>query len=194
MAVPASARIFRPTPRNIAFLGRHLRSGELVAAPTETVYGLAANALDAAACRRIFAAKQRPSTDPLIVHLLSKDSLADVCLPNSAALKLARAFWPGPMTLVLPKRDIVPDIVTAGRDSVAVRVPAHRVFRALLKAAGIPLAAPSANPFGYVSPTTAEHVADGLGRRIRFILDGGPTPIGLESTIVDLRDENRPKI
>jgi L-threonylcarbamoyladenylate synthase len=188
------AKTFRGTPRNVAFLARRLQAGELVAAPTETVYGLAANALDPAACSRIFSAKGRPATDPLIVHLYSWQQLLEVCAPNAAALKLAHCFWPGPLTLVLPKKAAIPDIVTAGRESVAVRVPAHPLFRRLLKAAGLPLAAPSANPFGYVSPTTAEHVRAGLGRRIRYILDGGATPIGLESTIVDLRDERHPRL
>lgn len=162
--------------------------------PTETVYGLAANAFDAKACRRIFSAKGRPATDPLIVHLSSAEQLPDVCLPNASALRLARAFWPGPLTLVLPKTAAIPAVVTAGKDSVAVRVPAHALFQRLLKRTAVPLAAPSANRFGYVSPTTAEHVAQGLGRRIKFILDAGPAAIGLESTIVDLRDEQRPKL
>jgi L-threonylcarbamoyladenylate synthase len=194
MSKPATARILRGTSRNLALLARQLRAGELVAVPTETVYGLAANALSAAACRKIYRAKRRPATDPLIVHLYSAAELSQVCVPNDAARRLAKAFWPGPLTLVLPKTKAVPDIVTAGRDSVAVRVPSHRLFRRLLKLAGIPIAAPSANPFGYVSPTTAEHVQHGLGTRIRFILDGGATPIGLESTIVDLRDEAHPRL
>lgn len=175
-------------------LAAQLRRGELVGVPTETVYGLAANALDARACRRIFTAKRRPATDPLIVHLWSPRELDTVCVPNAAALRLAAAFWPGPLTLVLPKQEVIPGVVTAGRESVAVRVPSHALFRRLLKIAGIPLAAPSANPFGYVSPTTAEHVRHGLGSRIRFILDGGECPIGLESTIVDLRDETKPRL
>lgn len=162
--------------------------------PTETVYGLAANALDAKACARIFRAKGRPATDPLIVHLHSARQLADVCTPNVTALRLAAAFWPGPLTLVLPKKAIVPDIVTSGRDSVAVRVPKHLLFRKVLKLAGVPIAAPSANPFGYVSPTTAAHVTHGLGHRIKYVLDGGATTIGLESTIVDLRNEKRPRL
>lgn len=187
-------RIFRGTPRNLALLAKRLREGELVAVPTETVYGLAANALDAKACTRIFRAKRRPATDPLIVHLHGTAELSGVCVPNASALKLAKAFWPGPLTLVLPKTASVPSVVTAGRDSVAVRVPAHPLFRRLLKLAGLPLAAPSANPFGYVSPTTARHVHDGLRSRIHYILDGGAAPIGLESTIVDVRDERHPKL
>jgi L-threonylcarbamoyladenylate synthase len=189
-----AAKVYRGTPRNLAFLARELQAGELVAVPTETVYGLAANALDAEACARIFRAKGRPSHDPLIVHIHSLDQLEQVCTPNAEALRLAKAFWPGPLTLVLPKKRAVPDIVTAGRNSVAVRMPSHRLFRRLLKLAGVPLAAPSANRFGYISPTTAAHVQDGLGTKIRHILDGGAAHIGLESTIVDLRAPEKPAI
>lgn len=189
-----SARIYRGTTQNLKFLARRLRAGELVAVPTETVYGLAANALNTDACRKIFQAKSRPLHDPLIVHLHSAAGLPSVSKPNSAALVLARKFWPGPLTLVLPRNPAVPAIVSAGRNSVAVRVPAHRLFRRLLQLTGLPLAAPSANPFGYVSPTTAEHVRHGLGKKIAHILDGGPAGIGLESTIVDLRNPAKPRI
>lgn len=175
-------------------LARRLQAGELVAVPTETVYGLAANAFDDQACREIFRAKGRPHTDPLIVHVHDFRQLDALCVTNPAAVKLARAFWPGPLTLVLPKRSGVPDVVTAGRPSVAVRMPRHPVLRRLLKRAAVPLAAPSANPFGYVSPTTAAHVREGLGSRIRYILDGGPAHVGVESTIVDLRDPTRPRL
>ncbi|MEN9662186.1 MAG: hypothetical protein RL324_1135 [Verrucomicrobiota bacterium] len=189
-----SARIVRGTARNLAALAAALRRGEIVGVPTETVYGLAANALDAAACRRIFRAKGRPATDPLIVHLASAGELAGVAVPNSAAYRLAAAFWPGPLTIVLPKRSVIPDAVSAGLPSVAVRVPSHPLFRRLLKLADIPLAAPSANLFGYVSPTTAEHVRAGLGKKVRLILDGGPCGIGLESTIIDLRQPKKPRL
>ena len=162
--------------------------------PTETVYGLAANALDASACAKIFAAKGRPTTDPLIVHIHSFEQLDEICQPNETALRLARKFWPGPLTLVLPKKRVVPSIVTASRNSIAVRMPGHPLFRRLLKLTDVPLAAPSANPFGYISPTTAEHVRESLGGKIAHILDGGPARIGLESTIVDLRDPGRPKV
>lgn len=189
-----TARIHRGTPRNVARLARALRRGELVAVPTETVYGLAANALDARACRQIFRAKGRPSTDPLIVHIHSLRQLPAIAEPNDAALRLARAFWPGPLTLVLPKHDAIPDIVSAGLPSVAVRMPSHPLLRRLLKQAGIPVAAPSANPFGYVSPTSAAHVQAGLGGKIKHILDGGPSRIGLESTIVDLRNPRAPRL
>lgn len=188
------AKLYRPTDRNISFLARKLRQGEIVAVPTETVYGLAANALDSAACRKIFEAKGRPASDPLIVHLLSAAQLPVVCVPNSAAEKLAKAFWPGPLTLILPKRAAVPGIVTAGRHSVAVRVPRNRLFRRLLSRAKLPLAAPSANPFGYISPTTAQHVLANLGEKIPYILEGGASTIGLESTIVDIRDPSRPQL
>lgn len=188
------AKIYRPTDRNLTFLARKLREGELVAVPTETVYGLAADALDAKACLKIFHAKRRPTTDPLIVHLHSVGQLPLVCIPNPAAMRLAAAFWPGPLTIVLPKKAVVPDVITAGRDSVAVRIPSHRVFRKLLRAVQRPLAAPSANPFGYISPTSAEHVRSNLGPRIKHILDGGVCSIGLESTIVDLRDSTRPRL
>ncbi|HEY5080144.1 MAG TPA: L-threonylcarbamoyladenylate synthase [Opitutaceae bacterium] len=190
MASPA--RVHRPTPRNLAMLGRLLRAGGMVAVPTETVYGLAADATSGPACLGIFTAKKRPAADPLIVHIASMRDLGRVARSNPAALKLARKFWPGPLTIVLPKTQVVPDEATAGLQSVAVRLPSHPLFRRLIRLAGVPLAAPSANLFGYVSPTTAEHVRSGLGSRIRHILDGGPSRIGLESTIVDLRDPRRP--
>jgi len=191
---PPRARTYTGTPRNLATLARILRSGGLVAAPTETVYGLAANALDADACEHIFLSKGRPQTDPLIVHIEAIADLAKLAVVNPAALVLARIFWPGPLTLVLPKTALVPAIVSAGLPSVAVRMPAHPLFRRLLRLAGVPLAAPSANPFGYVSPTTAQHVRDGLGDKISHILDGGPCSVGLESTIVDLRQPARPRV
>lgn len=188
------ARIYRGTARNLRLLAGKLQQGELVAVPSETVYGLAANALDATACGKIFTAKGRPGADPLIVHIHSLRQLADIAVVNAAALKLARKFWPGPLTVILPKKEVVPDIVTAGLPSVAVRMPDDPRFRRLLKLCGIPLAAPSANPFGYVSPTTAAHVQQGLGGKIRYILDGGATRIGLESTIVDLRCPEQPRL
>ena len=189
-----TARIHKGTPRNLAFLAGHLAKGGLVAVPTETVYGLAGDGTSRAACLRIFKAKGRPSEDPLILHIGSIGDLDLIAVSNPAALKLARAFWPGPLTIVLPKTGVVPDEATAGLASVAVRMPSHPVFRRLIRLAGVPLAAPSANPFGYVSPTTAEHVRKSLGRRIRHILDGGPSSIGLESTIVDLRNPLRPSL
>ncbi len=194
MPPESATRIHRGTPRNLAVLARRLQAGELVAVPTETVYGLAANAFDAKACRKIFTAKGRPANDPLIVHVLTLRDLALVAETNPAALQLARKFWPGPLTLVLPKKPAVPAVVSAGLPSVAVRMPSHPLFRRLLRLAGTPLAAPSANRFGYVSPTTAEHVLRGLAGKVRDILDGGPARIGLESTIVDLRNPERPRL
>ncbi|HUN85732.1 MAG TPA: L-threonylcarbamoyladenylate synthase [Terracidiphilus sp.] len=167
-----------------------LRSGGLVATPTETVYGLAANALDATAVARIFAAKERPTWDPIIVHIAGQvvggemlDNLVTE-IPE-AAQKLMRAFWPGPLTLLLPRSTAVPDSVTASRPMVGVRMPAHPVAFELIRKAGVPLAAPSANLFGHTSPTTAEHVLDDLDGRIDAILDAGPTLHGVESTVVD---------
>lgn len=165
-----------------------------MAVPTETVYGLAANALDGTACARIFAVKERPAHDPLIVHVPNLGVAEKLAFWNDAARKLARKYWPGPLTIVLPKRPLVPGIVTSGGDSVALRCPYHPVVRHLLRLTGLPLAAPSANLFGAVSPTTAAHVKDGLGGRIRLVVDGGECSVGLESTIVDLRDPASPAI
>lgn len=188
------ARTLAPTRRNIDRLARALRRGELVAVPTETVYGLAADATNARACREIFRAKRRPLTDPLIVHVRTLHELRAIAEVSGGAIKLARRFWPGPLTLVLPRRPGVPEVVTAGGDTIAVRMPAHPVVRRLLRAVGTPLAAPSANPFGRLSPTTAAHVEAGLGTRIPWILDGGPCGVGVESTIVDLSDPKRVRI
>jgi L-threonylcarbamoyladenylate synthase len=164
-----------------------LRTGGVVAFPTETVYGLGANALDPRAVERVFAAKGRPATNPLIVHVADRGQ-ADALTTDwtVAADKLASAFWPGPLTLVVTKHPSVPSAVTANGPTVAIRVPAHPVALALLRAAGIPIAAPSANRSGELSPTTAEHVRRSLGDRIDLILDGGPCPGGLESTVVDV--------
>jgi L-threonylcarbamoyladenylate synthase len=163
-----------------------LQAGGLVAFPTETVYGLGANALDAAAVAGIFRAKDRPASDPLIVHLADPTNLELVARISERGAALAARFWPGPLTLVLPRRDVLPASVTAGRDTVAVRVPSHPLAHAVIAAAGVPVAAPSANLFGRPSPTRAEHVLEDLDGRIDAILDGGPATIGVESTIVDL--------
>jgi L-threonylcarbamoyladenylate synthase len=162
-----------------------LTSGEVVAIPTETVYGLAANAYDEAAVLKIFQAKDRPSFDPLIVHVRDRAQVDQVVahIPPEAEALMAK-FWPGPLTLVLPKHIRIPDIVTSGLDTVGVRMPAHPLTLELLRSLDFPLAAPSANPFGYVSPTTAQHVADQLGEKIPYILDGGPCQVGVESTII----------
>ncbi|MCU0648275.1 MAG: L-threonylcarbamoyladenylate synthase [Gemmatimonadaceae bacterium] len=171
----------------IADAAARIRAGHLVAFPTETVYGLGANALDAEAVARIFAAKGRPSYNPVIAHVADVAGARALVTdwPESAA-RLAERFWPGPLTLVLPARDVVPSIVRARLPSVGVRVPDHPVALALLRAAARPIAAPSANRFTEISPTTAEHVARGLGSRVPLILDGGPTTVGIESTVLDL--------
>jgi L-threonylcarbamoyladenylate synthase len=171
----------------IAAAAAALRRGELVAFPTETVYGLGADATNARAVAAVFEAKGRPVFNPLIVHVASQEAAAELGEMTEAAARLARAFWPGPLTLVLAKRPGCPvaDLATAGLDTIAVRVPAHSVARALLRAAGVPIAAPSANRSGHVSPTTAAHVAADLGDRVATILDGGAATIGLESTVVD---------
>ncbi len=188
------AEIHQPTAANLRRLARVLAEGGLVAVPTETVYGLAANALDPRACRAIFRAKQRPLTDPLIVHVPSIAAAAKLAVINASARRLMRAFWPGPLTIVLRKRALVPAVATAGGPTVAIRCPAHPVMHRLLRLCRLPLAAPSANPFGFISPTTAEHVETGLGRRIAHILDGGPCHVGVESTIVDLSDPAAPQV
>lgn len=176
-----------PDPAAIARAAAIVRAGGLVAFPTETVYGLGANALDAAAVRRVFEAKGRPAEDPLIVHLAAAEDLDRVAgeVPGLAR-RLAEAFWPGPLTLVLPKRPAVPAEVTAGLPTVAVRVPAHPVALALIRAADVPVAAPSANRFGRASPTSAQHVLDDLEGRVDLVLDAGPTAVGVESTVLDL--------
>src|SRR5438270_5463604 len=179
----------------VAAVGRAvelLRKGEIVALPTETVYGLAANALDPIAVAKIFEAKGRPRFDPLIVHLPDQgwlEKIVDLHVEDRQLVtKLAEEFWPGPFTIVLRRKTIVPEIVTAGLDTVAVRISAHPVFAKIVRALGAPLAAPSANRFGRISPTTAQHVFDELSGRVPLIIDGGPTMHGIESTIVAVRD------
>jgi len=168
-----------------------LRKGEVVALQTETVYGLAADALNPIAVAKIFEAKERPRFDPLIVHLPSRDWLEKIVdvsgQDRRLILELADKFWPGPFTMVLQKREVIPEIVTAGLDTVAVRISAHQVFAEIVRELNQPLAAPSANRFGRVSPTTAQHVMDELGGRIPLIIDCGPTEHGIESTIVTVR-------
>ena len=176
----------RPDPAAIEEAAAALRDGKLVVFPTETVYGLGAHALDAIAVQKIFDAKERPANDPLIVHLAHIGQVNQVAIGMPAgARKLALSFWAGPLTLILKKKPEVPDLVTAGLANVAVRVPSHRIARALMEMSGIPIAAPSANRFSRPSPTTAAHVIEDLDGRVDLILDGGPTDIGLESTIVD---------
>ena len=164
-----------------------LRAGDVVALPTETVYGLAANALDAGAVARIYEIKGRPAHNPIIVHVASVE-MAKRCVTDwpSSADKLARSFWPGPLTLVLPRSKEIPDAVTAGGPTVGVRWPSHPFIQAVIRECGFPLAAPSANPANRVSPTTAEHVLKDLGGRLRLIVDGGQSQVGIESTVLDL--------
>jgi L-threonylcarbamoyladenylate synthase len=165
----------------------YIRAGKLVAFPTETVYGLGANALDPSAVSAIFRAKGRPPTDPLIVHIADFSQLREITREvPPAAESLAHHFWPGPLTFVLFKSALIPPQVTAGSEKVAVRWPSHPVAQALIRLSGVPIAAPSANLFGHISPTTAEHVYADLHGRVHLILDGGPTFIGLESTVLDL--------
>ncbi len=164
-----------------------IRNGSLVAFPTETVYGLGANALDAAAVARIFAAKERPRQSPLIVHVDSIRMAREFVLEwPDAAERLASRYWPGPLTLILPKQPGIPDIVTAGLPTVGIRVPSHPLALALIRAARVPIAAPSANRFTQLSPTTAEHVRQALGGAVALVLDGGPSAVGIESTVLSL--------
>lgn len=184
--------IVNPTPENLDYAASLLRDGKLVAFPTETVYGLGASIFRPDAIRRIFEVKGRPSNNPLIVHFAERyqlEEIADLSRPE-LALTVARLseMWPGPLSLVLPRARGIGDEITAGRDSVAVRMPSHQVALALLRLAG-PLAAPSANPSSYVSPTTARHVEDSLGTRIELVIDGGPCEVGVESSIVSLLGE-----
>jgi L-threonylcarbamoyladenylate synthase len=161
-----------------------IRAGRLVGMPTETVYGLAANALDAAAVLAVFAAKGRPTFDPLIVHVADAEQAWTVAEPSPRARLLAKRCWPGPLTLVLPKKPCIPDVVTSGLDTVAVRCPDHPLALALIRASGVPLAAPSANRFGRLSPTTAADVRDQLGAAVAVVLDGGACRVGVESTVL----------
>lgn len=171
-----------------------LHENGVIAVPTETVYGLAGNALSKLSTGKIFSIKGRPLIDPLIVHFKDLQSAETHITASKRLHRLAEAFWPGPLTVVVPKKESIPDIVTAGFPSVAIRVPQHPVFQSVLNCVNFPLAAPSANPFGYVSPTLAEHVQNTLGDKIDAILDGGPCEFGLESTIIDLRNTESPVI
>lgn len=176
--------------KNIEIAIDFLESGEVVGIPTETVYGLAANALNINAVTKIFQVKNRPTFDPLIIHTSSIERISDyvIDLPEKA-LVLAKQFMPGPLTLLLPKKEIIPDLVTSGLENVAVRIPKHNLTLELLKKIDFPLAAPSANPFGYISPTIAQHVDNQLGSQIKYILDGGECGVGIESTIVGFIDD-----
>ena len=179
-----------PPWTSVSEAARLLKEGEVVAIPTETVYGLAGNAFEPKALAKIFAAKERPTFDPLIVHIADIAQLTDIAkvIPDSA-YRLAEAYWPGPMTIILPKKDCIPDLCTSALPSVAVRFPRHPIAQAIIKESGLPLAAPSANLFKHVSPTTAEHVAAQLADRIAGIVDGGPCSVGVESSIISLVGE-----
>lgn len=179
----------RPTADEIEHAAMLLRDGKLVAFPTETVYGLGANALDAEAVARIFEAKGRPTSSPIIVHVSNFEMVRSVAAEwPPAAHALATKFWPGPLTLVLKKTSAVPTLVTAGLNTVGVRMPSHPVALALIEAVKMPIAAPSANRFAQLSPTTAEHVRQALGDRVDYILDGGACAVGIESTVLSLAD------
>lgn len=182
--------VVKATSEGVNKAAEVIKKGGLVAFPTETVYGLGADALNPKAVVKIFEAKERPFFDPLIVHIADIDELEKLCLyVDERAKALIERFWPGPLTIVLLKREVVPDIVTAGLDTVAVRMPSHPVALSLIRASGTPIAAPSANRFGHLSPTEPEHVLSQLMGRIDLLLDGGKCPIGVESTIIDLTGE-----
>ena len=181
----------KPSAGEIAHAAALLRAGKLVAFPTETVYGLGGNALDPLAVARIFEAKGRPTSSPIIVHVSNTEMAHSVVAEwPGAAQSLAQKFWPGPLTLVLKKQPSVPTLVTAGLDTVGVRMPSHSVALALIETAQLPVAAPSANRFTELSPTTAEHVRESLGDRVDYILDGGECSVGIESTVLSLVDGN----
>lgn len=176
--------------KDVNYTKRLLEEGELVAIPTETVYGLAGNALNASSVAKIFSVKNRPEFDPLIVHVADIEQAQNYVteIPEKAKI-LANHFWPGPLTILLKKKNNIPDLVTAGLDTVGIRCPDHPLTHQLLTSLSFPLAAPSANPFGYVSPTRPEHVNEQLGNKIKYILDGGPCTIGIESTIVGFEED-----
>lgn len=183
--------IFTPTDKNIKEAASIIKAGGIVSFPTETVYGLGADAMNPIAVARIFEAKNRPFFDPLIAHLSDPEQIFKITKNvDDEILKLAEEFWPGPLTIVLPKSENVPDIVTSGLDTVACRVPDHPVAIKLIEMCGTPIAAPSANPFGFLSPTQAIHVEDQLGSRVDMILDGGKCKIGVESTIIKIENHS----
>ena len=182
-------RVLEANDRNVSEASAIIKSGGLVAFPTETVYGLGANGLDPIAVTKIFEAKNRPSFNPLILHVSNFAQLECICeIDNDNIEKLITEFWPGPLTLVLPKKENVPEIATSGNPTVAVRMPDHPVALSLINKSGVPIAAPSANKFGELSPTSAEHVIKQLGENVDLILDGGQSKVGVESTIVELSE------
>lgn len=179
-------KVLKPTPEAIREAADALRCGELVGIPTETVYGLGAHALDESAVRKIFAAKGRPADNPLIVHVAKLEDAEPLCYISDTARALADRFCPGPLTIIMPRKPVVPNVVTANLETVAVRVPAHPVAQALLRECGLPVAAPSANTSGKPSPTTAQHVYHDMNGKLPIILDGGESQVGLESTVITL--------
>lgn len=182
--------VYKATDENIARAAEIIKSGGLVSFPTETVYGLGADAMNPLSVARIFQVKERPFFNPLIVHLADLSELETAVREvPPVAMRLAKKFWPGPLTLALPRSENIPDIVTSGLDTVACRVPSHPVAGKLIRLSGTLIAAPSANPFGYLSPTRAEHVEGQLGGKIEMVLDGGPSLVGVESTIVKIEDD-----
>lgn len=181
--------LLTPTEENLALAARALKDGQLVGMPTETVYGLGADALNEAAVRAIFAAKGRPADNPLIVHVPSIEAAEPLCHIDERSRRVMEHFCPGPLTLLLPKKPVIPQVVNAGLPSVAIRIPSHPVARRLLELSGVPVAAPSANTSGKPSPTTAQHVFDDLQGKLHSIIDGGSCQVGLESTVVDMTRE-----
>ncbi|MBQ8150360.1 MAG: threonylcarbamoyl-AMP synthase, partial [Clostridia bacterium] len=178
--------LLSPTEENLALAARALREGQLVGMPTETVYGLGADALNEEAVRAIFAAKGRPADNPLIVHVPSIEAAEPLCHIDERARRVMDHFCPGPLTLLLPKKPLIPQVVNAGLPSVAIRIPSHPVARKLLELSGVPVAAPSANTSGKPSPTTAPQVMDDLSGKLHSIVDGGSCEVGLESTVIDM--------
>ena len=187
-------RVFTTSAEHLQQVTRLLKQGEVVAIPTETVYGLAADALNVEAVEKIYEIKGRPAHNPLIIHVPTLASAKPYVEINATALKLMEAFWPGPLTLVLPKRSCIPSVVTAGLKTVGIRCPKHAAMQSILQMLDRPLAAPSANPSNYISPTQVEHVVQHLGGRLRYALDGGPCEAGVESTIIDLSNESEPQL
>ena len=185
-------KIYRDRPEDITQVIQLLSKGKVVAVPTETVYGLAAYTFNISAVRQVFNIKGRPFIDPLIVHTFDMEGVNRLASLNPSAIQLANVFWPGPLTLVLPKKPEVPSIVTANLNTVAIRIPMHPVLRKVLEDSKLCLAAPSANPFGYISPTTIEHVLDSLGDNLEYSLDGGACSVGMESTIIDITNPTKP--
>ena len=183
-------KVLEPNLENLKFAGEKIKEGKLVAIPTETVYGLGADAFNTEAVAKIFEAKKRPFFDPLIVHIADRDMLDKIAfVEGEKAEKMIKRFWPGPVTMIFKKKECVPDIITSGLDSVAVRMPSNKYALEIIKNSTGAVAAPSANPFGYLSPTTAQHVADQLGDSVDYVVDGGKCIVGVESTIIDMTKE-----